>query len=206
VQKGRKDPFALLFVQAVETVPSTGTTPQKLIPQIPSRPSGSRIGVQKPKTVALRNPSSNPGRSLNPNGSNAGSQISPGPGNILPPVVPGSAANPALPPPPALPDPDLARAVAVTGVIQVGSDPQAIVKVPNEATSRYVRVGQLLANGQVLVKRIEINEGADPIVILEQYGLEVSRAVGEETVNSAQTASSPPAAIPPPSPSPNGEP
>jgi len=38
----------------------------------------------------------------------------------------------------------------------------------------------------VLVKRIEINEGADPIVILEQYGIEVSRAVGEEPVNSAQ--------------------
>jgi len=46
-------------------------------------------------------------------------------------------------------------------------------------------VGQQLANGQVLV-RIEINEGGDPIVILEQYGIEVSRAVGEEPVNSAQ--------------------
>jgi len=40
-------------------------------------------------------------------------------------------------------------------------------------------VGQQLANGQVL--EIEINEGGDPIVILEQYGIEVSRAVGTAT-------------------------
>jgi len=53
----------------------------------------------------------------------------------------------------------------------------------------------------VLVKRIEINEGADPIVILEQYGIEVSRAVGEETVTSTSSytrscySSSPPPQI-----------
>jgi hypothetical protein len=186
VQKGRKDPFALLFVQAVETVPSTATRP-RIVPRLPSRSS---------KAVASRSGS-------NPNSGNAGSKFSPDQGNLSPPVVSGSTLKPALPPPPPLlPEPDLARTVAVTGVVQVGSDPQAIVKVPNEATSRYVRVGQQLANGQVLVKRIEINEGGDPIVILEQYGIEVSRAVGEEPANSAQAAT-PAAAIPVPPPPPN---
>jgi len=189
VQKGRVDPFALLFVQAVETVPNTATRP-KIVPRLPKSPS---------QTVALR-----PGSNLN--GGNAGSKFNPGRGNLLPPVVPGSTLNPALPPPPPPPlQPDLARTVAITGVVQVGSEPQAIIKVPNEATSRYVRVGQRLANGQVLVKRIEINEGADPIVILEQYGIEVGRAVGEEPVNSAQAAT-PAAAIPAPPPPSNNTP
>jgi len=35
------------------------------------------------------------------------------------------------------------------GVIQVGSEPQAIIKVPNEATSRYVRGTKA---GKMLVK------------------------------------------------------
>ncbi len=81
----------------------------------------------------------------------------------------------ALPP---LPDPTLAKAVQVTGVIVVGGVPQAILQAPNEATSRYVQAGQRISNGQVLVKRIEMNNGSDPIVILEQNGVEVARAVG----------------------------
>ena len=62
----------------------------------------------------------------------------------------------------------------------VGGVAEAIVKAPNEATSRYVRAGQRLSNGQILVKRIEVNGGSDPVVILEQNGIEVSRAVGDK--------------------------
>jgi len=80
-----------------------------------------------------------------------GKKFSPGQGNLSPPLA-GSTLKPALPPPPPLPEPDLREPLLLQGVVQVGSDPQAIVKVPNEATSRYVRVGQQLANGQVLVK------------------------------------------------------
>lgn len=108
---------------------------------------------------------------------NAGSQFKPGRGNLLPPA-------PFLPPPP---QPDLARGVAVTGVVQVGNETQAIVKVPNEATSRYVREGQRLSNGRVLVKRIEMNQGPEPVVVLEQYGTEVNKVVGEAPVKSTQT-------------------
>ncbi len=71
--------------------------------------------------------------------------------------------NQFVPSPPQ--EPDLASNVAVTGVIQIGNETQAIVLVPNEGTSRYVRVGQRLSNGQVLVKRIEMNEGVEPVVI-----------------------------------------
>jgi hypothetical protein len=65
-------------------------------------------------------------------------------------------------------------------VVKVGNETQVIVKVPNEPTSRYVKIGQRLSNGQVLVKRVDLKEGADPVVILEQNGVEVAKAVGEK--------------------------
>lgn len=89
-----------------------------------------------------------------------------------------------LPPPVAYvpPQPDLAKGVTVLGIVQIGSEYQAIVQVPDEATSRYVSEGQRLSNGQVLVKRIEMNPSSEPLVILEENGIEVTRTVGEETV------------------------
>ncbi|MEI2580998.1 hypothetical protein [Scytonema sp. PRP1] len=93
---------------------------------------------------------------------------------VLPQVIPNPALASVLPPP----QPELARTVFVSGVVLIGKEPQAIIKVPNEPTSRYVQAGQRLANG-VLIKRIEINEGSEPSVILEQYGIEVARMVGE---------------------------
>lgn len=83
------------------------------------------------------------------------------------------------------------------GVVQIGNEVQAIVQVPNEATSRYISVGQWLSNGQVLVKRIEVNQGSDPLVILEQNGIEVAKAVGEEPAN-PDNPNPPPSAIPAP--------
>jgi hypothetical protein len=78
----------------------------------------------------------------------------------------------------------LATAVEVTGVVYVNGRAQAIVKAPNEGTSRYVRVGQRLSDGQVLVKRIEINSGSDPVVVLEENGVEVPKVVGENAAQS----------------------
>ena len=117
------------------------------------------------------------------------------PANSTPPAVNTPAETPTVPVPaaplqipslPAPPDPALARAVQISGVIVVGNEPQAIVKAPNEATTRYVKVGQRLSNGQVLVKRIEMGQGSEPIVILEQNGVEVSKAVGEAPPTPAQ--------------------
>lgn len=87
---------------------------------------------------------------------------------------------PRVAPPPPPPSTDLATGTEVSGVVKVGKETQVIVKVPNEPTSRYVKIGQRLSNGQVLVKRVDLKEGADPIVILEQNGVEVAKAVGEK--------------------------
>ena len=87
---------------------------------------------------------------------------------------------PAVPAPPPPPSTDLATGTEVSGVVKVGNETQVIVKVPNEPTSRYVKVGQRLSNGQVLVKRVDVKSGADPIVILEENGVEVAKGVGEK--------------------------
>jgi hypothetical protein len=67
--------------------------------------------------------------------------------------------------------------VQVLGVVQIGRVPHAIVQAPNEPHSRYVRVGDRLSNGEVLVKRIDMR-GSEPQVVLEQIGIEVSLSVG----------------------------
>ncbi|AFY99887.1 hypothetical protein [Calothrix sp. PCC 6303] len=104
---------------------------------------------------------------------------------IMPQVVPNTSLISVLPP---AAQPELAKGVVVTGVVMVGRTPQAIIKVPTESTSRYVQSGDRLGSG-LLVKRIEMNEGSDPIVIFEQFGIEVARMVGEGATGSATTAS-----------------
>lgn len=110
---------------------------------------------------------------------------------ILPPLVgtgpssPGrgsspTATRPTLPLPPPPPSTDTAKAVEVTGVVVVGRNPQAIVVAPGDATSRYVSPGQRVSGGKVLVKRIEFPTGSEPVVILEENGVEVAKSVGEK--------------------------
>ena len=100
----------------------------------------------------------------------------------LPPSEPPNAwvdPNPpviAEPPPP--PSTTIAEAIAVTGVVRTGNNTRVILKAPTEPTSRYVTVGQTIANGQVLVKRVKFSQQSDPIVIFEQNGVEVAVEVG----------------------------
>lgn len=70
----------------------------------------------------------------------------------------------------------LAQAIEISGVVEVGGKVNIIVKVPDEYSSRYVGVGEYLANGKVLVKRVEM--GSEPVVVLEQNGAEILRSVG----------------------------
>lgn len=102
-------------------------------------------------------------------------------------VASGGGSLPDLAARPPIPDPALARAVEVSGVVLVGSKYQAIVKAPDEPTSRYVTAGQRLSGGRVLVKRIE-NQGSEPVVILEEDGVEVVRSVGAPAEGSSGDA------------------
>lgn len=185
VSKARSDPFAQLFGQTVLGMSKTSGRPVPVLPKLPT----ASLTVRKLPTRSI---------ALNPKKNNLSSlpkkvnpkKVNPTLTSVLPKVLPQVVSNPTLVsvlPPPA--QPDLARAVVVTGVVLISKEPQAIIKVPDEPTSRYVQAGQRLANG-VLIKRIEMNQGYNPIVILEQYGIEVAKMVGEGTVKSTSSAAS----------------
>jgi hypothetical protein len=218
ISKGRTDPFAQIVsppLVRVVTTPNVGIIPRRPVPVVPPLPS-------RVQTVAIR-----PQNPFRPRSAVISSRIQvntartrkiprtaiaiaklPKPNRgfipVLPRVMPQVVPNPSLvsvlPP---TPQPELARAVFVSGIVSVGREPQAIIKVPNEPTSRYVQAGDRISNG-LLVKRIEMNEGSDPIVIFEQFGIEVARMVGEGAAAPSTTASAEGAVPPPPSSVPTG--
>ncbi len=187
----REDPFANLPIPPPPTpvsqvqpgtpgggtAPGGGTNPGGgTAPGGGTNPGGGTTspGNRTPTTPA-NPPNVRPG-----GGTTGGGQASPGQ-QPSSPLAPGNIAVAPTPPT------DLATAVVVTGVVEVGGVEYAIVDVPDEP-SRYVREGQRIANGQVLVKRIEVREGGEPRVILEQNGVEIARRVGEGAVEDETTA------------------
>lgn len=178
----REDPFANL------PIPPPPTPVSQIQPGAPGGPSpgggGAPGGGATPGGGGTTSPGNRtPATPANP------PNVRPGGGAGQPatgqrpssPLDPGNIAVAPTPPT------DLATAVVVTGVVEVGGVDYAIVDVPNEP-SRYVREGQRIANGQVLVKRIEVREGGEPRVILEQNGVEIARRVGEGAVEEETTA------------------
>jgi hypothetical protein len=87
--------------------------------------------------------------------------------------------------------PDLARAVLVTGVAQVNGQTQVIIKLPNETFSRYVSVGERVMDGRILIKRVQEFSGMTPVVVLEELGIEVPRKVGDKPAVAAKEAPAP---------------
>jgi hypothetical protein len=206
VAKGRTDPFGQIIASSPLVVPSAvGIVPRRPVPALPPIVRATTVSVRPrirsavissrvqvpfvrtsriPKTaIAIAKlPKPIAGRSFTP--------VLP---RVMPQVVPNPTLVSVLPP---TPKPELAQAVAVTGVVMVGRDPQAIIKVPTEPTSRYVQAGDRLSSG-LLVKRIEMNEGSEPVVIFEQFGIEVARMVGEGAAAPTTVSSG---AVPPPPP------
>ena len=162
VNSSRPDPFA--------TVPIP-PPPQVAPPPAPGAPVATGPGAAGTPAQANRTPSPGgaPPVTTTPP---AGGAAQPG-GN----QPGGQGDGVALAPLPQLPQPTQAEAVVVTGVVAVGGRNYAIVQSPDEPTGRYVAVGQRIAGGQVLVKRIDM-DGSEPTVVLEQNGIEVSRSVG----------------------------
>jgi hypothetical protein len=191
--KGRPDPFKGLSGEVVRvklpTLAGSGQVPPKpTITLSPNRGgSGGSGRVIMPGSIAARPPMPS---SPFPRASGGGGRPTVKPGNL-----PGGGKAGGKPiTPPAPPSTDLAESVEVSGVVRVGRGVQVIVKAPNEATSRYVQVGQRLSNGQVLIKRVEMPAGSDPVVVLEQNGVEVSRIVGQQPVAARDKMPAPPTA------------
>lgn len=88
---------------------------------------------------------------------------------------------------PEIPKPTTAQAVRVSGVMQIDGFPYAIIAAPEE-NERYVRQGERVASGRVLVKRID-TRSSEPRVILVENGIEVERFVtsSEEAIAEEET-------------------
>lgn len=180
VQRDRPDPFSLLPSAPTVEVPETTTQSQGSQSQ-GSQSQGSQS--QGSPGSAQSGGSSQTAAA----GANSGSSTEGAAGSD------GAAAGPVIPLPPPT---TLARAVEVTGVVQIGAVPYAIVRAPNEPTSRYVRAGQSLSNGAVLVKRIDSFAGLEPTVVLEQNGIEVVRGVeAPPASDDTETAQAPDAPV-----------
>jgi hypothetical protein len=195
VLKGRNDPFA----QIIESRPNSIITGNNARP-VPNLPP---LPIPKTKTTDRLQPRSAViSQAVNKPQKPATTTpiLKAGPIRVLPsalpPVVPSPNLVSVLP---QTPQPDLAKSVAVSGVVLLGNQVQAIIKVPNEPTSRYVQSGQRLANG-LLIKRIEMNEGSNPVVIVEQYGIEVARMVGDAPAATDAVAKPASATTPPQNP------
>lgn len=98
-------------------------------------------------------------------------------------VVKTPSRTSIAPPPPPPPNTKAAEGTAISGTIEISGTIYAILKAADEPTSRYVKAGQLISNGKVLVKRIDTN-AEPPIVVLQQNGVEVLRPVGAPVVGS----------------------
>lgn len=156
VKSGRSDPFA----DIVPPILPGSEAPSSVSPNS-SSPGNSPTTVTLPK----------PGSTLQPDSPSKPGTSSPA---VKPGILPGKIVLPTLP------KPEVAQGVKVMGVVVVGSQPQAILKAPGEKATRTVGVGERIANGQVLVKAINLSNPAAPVVVLEQAGREVTVGVGQQ--------------------------
>ncbi|MEO1446370.1 MAG: hypothetical protein AAFV46_09050 [Cyanobacteria bacterium J06635_11] len=173
VERSRLDPFATL--------------------PIPPPPEP----VELPEAATTRAASSNSGAAGANAASNASSEPTPPPVRVQPNNAPLVVPSPIATLPP-IPQPVIAPTVSVSGVVQLGNEPYAILRSGSEP-ERYVRVGDRIAGGAVRVKRIE-TLAFEPRVILEENGIEVARPIsaGEsESPDEAPEAAAEPVAASP---------
>jgi len=196
------NPFAAVPLQV-----SAPAQIREVVPDLPIPPAAqtSPFTAFPPPPVSLRPPTTRPaapGRGASPAPprrtttprppGTASRPTSPSRTPLPPPANrPPLASRPTAPTPPTGVSPNTTAAaptrpstpqadgIVVTGVVQVNGSVYAIIQESAGFPSTYVRVGQRLANGAVVVKRINITPGGEPTVVLEQNGVEVTKVVGE---------------------------
>ncbi|MGF1523170.1 MAG: hypothetical protein ACFBSF_12715 [Leptolyngbyaceae cyanobacterium] len=162
VENDRPDPYAFVPVPP---------TPSALPPVPEDTPAGQDV-----ETVDNQE---TPAEDGGDGGADGGSFADSDPDGVTEPFVAPDDAFPPLDTLPPLPDPAVvASQVQIFGIAEMNGEVYAIVQAPNEPTSRYVREGDRLSNGAVLVKRIETRLSSEPLVVLEERGTEIALPVG----------------------------
>ena len=184
--EGRVDPFAdVPFQVDVEFLPEPPPEPKPIAaaPQnVPTVSSPTASTPTPPKTPAPVTPNSSSAPANGGASSNGGS-VNDGDGiNTVPTLDAPGEIRTALdfaPVLPQVPTADLAEDTKITGVITLNGVDNIMVKAPNEEYSRYVQVGDVIAGGQVTVKRVDFRRNS-PVVVLEQFGVEVYKDVVDD--------------------------
>lgn len=164
---GRRDPFAIVPSSVPPIVVSTASpaAPKVAVAPLPAPTAGKLPPAAKLPPIALPPLAVRSPLGALPTLPNSAA---------LPPVsVPAVPTTPVKPPSRT----SLADAIEVSGVVQVGSKWNVIVKEPNAGSSRYVAVGDYLENGKVLVKQIVATGNSSPVVVLQQNGVEIRKSV-----------------------------
>ena len=174
IARSRVDPFAVLPIPP---------TPDPIVVSpdaVAAARNGSGGGGGGAGTRSGGGSSGGSGGSGGANARSAATPVAARPAPTPPPVRVQPPNEPlVLPTPiaalPSIPQPVIAPTISVSGVIQLGNEPYAIVRSGSEP-ERYVKVGDRLAGGSVRVKRIE-TLAFEPQVILEENGIEVARPI-----------------------------
>ncbi|MEM8545460.1 MAG: hypothetical protein AAGF66_15890 [Cyanobacteria bacterium P01_H01_bin.119] len=172
IASGRSDPFSLPYIPATPTAAasterSAGSGQTSAGNGAPAAPAASVAPSQSISLIPLPPP---PSLSSLPPLPTANPPAASG-------VAPSAAPTATVSVPQASPSMSVADQISVTGVVELGDRVSAIIQVPNEG-SRYAQVGERIASGQVLVKRIDVSNRQEPVVILEFNGREYSKIVG----------------------------
>jgi hypothetical protein len=154
IDSGRPDPFASLgitpTVVKIRPAAASAPPPPASVVQVPASPPPPAVFPLPPLLPAS---------------------------TTLPPLAAGNLPTVSVPGiSPVAPPRSAAESLEISGVVQVGGKTNVIIKAADEYTSRYAAVGERVANGKVLIKRVEM--GLEPVVILEQAGREIVRSVG----------------------------
>ncbi|MGD1897974.1 MAG: hypothetical protein ACFB16_13590 [Phormidesmis sp.] len=194
-----------VIIESIDTEPAEESTPVAKAPEVPTavtadlirstdpeartrQVSQSRIDPfavlpipLAPEPVAVTASNNTTSRGGNSGGTATTATAKPVSAPTAPPVLARPNNQPVSRPSPIvslprIPQPIIAPTISVSGIIQLGGEPYAIVSSGSEP-ERYVRVGDRLAGGSVRVKRIN-TMAFEPQVILEENGIEVSRPVG----------------------------
>lgn len=186
----QRDPFSLLppAISLVPPLPSSRSVfvppvsqPKKIAKPRPNPVKARSLRPPSPQLIAKRSVV----RPVSPIFAPAPVPIAAMPVLAIPPVINPVVSNPApievaaAPLPPALPPTNLADSVEISGVMQIGGKTMVIAKTPNDSSARYVQAGDAVAGGQVHVKSVQIGPRGEPIVVLEQNGVEVTKSVGD---------------------------
>lgn len=155
---GRRDPFSAILPASIQLPPQKTAQSPVSPTQASAKQAVRKLPVRvAPQTIA---------RSPNP--------PSLRPIAALPPLPIGRTPMTIAP----ISRTSLADAVQITGVVQISGKAVAIIQSPQEGTARYVKPGDYIANGSVLLKRIIISKNGEPTIVLQQNGVEVMKSVG----------------------------